>query len=175
MPETQIEVNGTQHLVQAAPDTPLLYVLRNELGLHGPKFGCGLAQCGVCSVLVDGQEARSCVLPLSAVSGHSIVTIEGLPAAYAKEAGRELKGASELHPLQKAWIEEQVPQCGYCQSGMMIQAASLLRSKPNPSIEEIKQGMDGHLCRCGTYFRIIRAVQRAAASMQAASLPQMGG
>src|ERR1700709_2350181 len=121
----KIKVNGLTHPVTASLDTPLLYVLHNDLHLHGPRFGCGLAQCGACSVLMDGKEIRSCVIPVSAVSGKSITTLEGLPAVWAGEP-RGTAPAPELHPLQQAWIEHDVPQCGYCQNGMMIQAADLL-------------------------------------------------
>lgn len=159
-----INVNGSDHTVQATADTPLLYVLRNELKLNGPKFGCGLAQCGVCSVLIDHKEARSCVMPVGYVAGRAITTLEGLPALWAKDKQRDK--ADELHPLQQAWIDEQVPQCGYCQSGMLIQAASLLYENPNPTNQEIRVGMNGHLCRCATYFRIMRAVEKAAAVMR---------
>ena len=159
-----IEVNGVKHRVQGSPNTPLLYVLRDELELNGPKFGCGLAQCGACSVLLDGKEIRSCVTPASTAKGKRITTLEGLPAVWAARRGRAAR-EGELHPLQQAWIDEQVPQCGYCQSGMMIQAADLLASKTNPSEDEIRTAMNGHLCRCGTYPRILTAIQRAAAVM----------
>jgi isoquinoline 1-oxidoreductase alpha subunit len=157
----RIKVNGLVHNVTASLDTPLLYVLKNELHLHGPRFGCGLAQCGACSVLLDGKEIRGCVTPVAAVSGKNITTLEGLPALWAKERG--LTGATPVaHPLQQAWIDEQVPQCGYCQNGMLIQAADLLATTKRPSELQIKQAMNGHLCRCGTYSAIIRAVKRAA-------------
>jgi len=142
-------VNGKEHHVSASGDTMLLYVLRNDLKLNGPKFGCGLAQCGACAVLQDGVAIRSCSTPLSAVGKSNIVTSEGL-------------GTPEKpHPLQAAFIAEQAAQCGYCISGMTIAAASLLKANPNPSREQIKDGMDGHLCRCGTHVRIVRAVERA--------------
>jgi aerobic-type carbon monoxide dehydrogenase small subunit (CoxS/CutS family) len=160
----KIKVNGLVHSVTASLDTPLLYVLHNELHLHGPRFGCGLAQCGACSVLLDGKEIRSCVTPVAAVSGKAITTLEGLPALWAKERGTT-SSVPALHPLQQAWIEMQVPQCGYCQNGMLIQAADLLSSTKNPSDLEIKQAMNGHLCRCGTYTAVIEAIQRAAKSM----------
>jgi isoquinoline 1-oxidoreductase subunit alpha len=160
----KIKVNGLVHSVTASLDTPLLYVLHNELHLHGPRFGCGLAQCGACSVLLDGKEIRSCVTPVAAVSGKNITTLEGLPALWAKERG--LTGsAPALHPLQQAWIELQVPQCGYCQNGMLIQAADLLATTKKPSETQIKQAMNGHLCRCGTYTAILEAIQRAAKTM----------
>jgi aerobic-type carbon monoxide dehydrogenase small subunit (CoxS/CutS family) len=160
----KIKVNGLVHSVTASLDTPLLYVLHNELHLHGPRFGCGLAQCGACSVLLDGKEIRSCVTPVAAVSGKAITTLEGLPALWAKERGTT-SSVPALHPLQQAWIEMQVPQCGYCQNGMLIQAADLLSTTKNPSELEIKQAMNGHLCRCGTYTAVIEAIQRAAKSM----------
>src|SRR6476646_9223846 len=155
----QIRVNGNLSTVAAAPDTPLLYVLSNELELRGPRFGCGLAQCGSCSVLVDGVERRSCVTPLSAVSGKSITTLEGLPAWYAKQKG--LSQAPALHPVQQAFIDEQAVQCGYCYNGMAIKASELLSKNPQPTDAEIRTAMNGHLCRCGTYPRIMKAIQRA--------------
>src|ERR1700753_1022454 len=146
----KINVNGLVHNVSASLDTPLLYVLHNELHLHGPRFGCGLAKCGACSVLLAAKEIRSCVTPVAAVSGKTITTLEGLPAQWAKERG--MTGAApDLHPLQQAWM---VPQCGYCQNGMMIQAADLLSTTKHPSIEQIRTALNGHLCRCGTYLRI---------------------
>jgi aerobic-type carbon monoxide dehydrogenase small subunit (CoxS/CutS family) len=161
----RINVNGLTHNVSASLDTPLLYVLRNELRLHGPRFGCGLAQCGACSVLLDGKEIRSCVTPVAAVTGRDLTTLEGLPALWAKEAGTS-DAALTLHPLQQAWIDVQVPQCGYCQSGMLIQATDLLSSTPNPSREQIQVAMNGHLCRCGTYNAIIEAIQEAAKTIR---------
>ena len=160
----KIKVNGLVHSVSASLDTPLLYVLHNELHLHGPRFGCGLAQCGACSVLLDGKEIRSCVTPVAAVSGKSITTLEGLPALYASQRGTTAN-APNLHPLQQAWIDVQVPQCGYCQNGMLIQAADLLATTKNPSKDQIKTAMNGHLCRCGTYSAIIEAIQTAAKTM----------
>ena len=160
-----IKVNGLNHGVQASLDTPLLYVLHNELHLHGPRFGCGLAQCGACSVLLNGKEIRSCVTPVAAVAGQSITTLEGLPALWAAQSGSTTEAIPQLHPLQQAWIDVQVPQCGYCQSGMLIQAADLLSTEKNPSVETIQQAMNGHLCRCGTYTAIIEAIQVAAKTM----------
>jgi len=160
----KIKVNGLVHSVTASLDTPLLYVLHNELHLHGPRFGCGLAQCGACSVLLDGKEIRSCVTPVAAVSGKSVTTLEGLPALWAKERGTA-SAAPALHPLQQAWIEEQVPQCGYCQNGMLIQAADLLSTTKNPTELQIRQALNGHLCRCGTYTAVIGAIRRAAQTM----------
>jgi isoquinoline 1-oxidoreductase alpha subunit len=160
----KIKVNGLTHGVTASLDTPLLYVLHNELHLHGPRFGCGLAQCGACSVLLDGKEIRSCVTPVAAVSGKNITTLEGLPALWASQRSTS-SAVPELHPLQQAWIELQVPQCGYCQNGMMFLAADLLGTTKNPSVIEIKQAMNGHLCRCGTYTAILQAIQAAAKTM----------
>src|SRR6201992_3090543 len=160
----KIKVNGLAQNVSASLDTPLLYVLHNELHLHGPRFGCGLAQCGACSVLLDGKEIRSCVTPVAAISGKTVTTLEGLPALWAKERGTAAAGP-ELHPLQQAWIDHQVPQCGYCQNGMLIQAADLLSTTKAPSKDQIKTAMNGHLCRCGTYPRILAAVQQAAKAM----------
>ncbi len=155
----EITVNGTKHTVKSSPDTPLLYVLRNELLLQGPHFGCGLSQCGACAVLLGDTQIRSCVTPVAGVVGQKVTTLEGLPALAPKSA------ASGLHPLQQAWIDEQVPQCGYCQNGMLIQATDLLMHNAHPTDTEIRQAMNGHLCRCGTYSAIIRAIKRAAASM----------
>ena len=160
----KIKVNGLSHGVQASLDTPLLYVLHNELHLHGPRFGCGLAQCGACSVLLDGKEIRSCVTPVAAVTGQSITTLEGLPALWASQRGAT-GGIPELHPLQQAWIDAQVPQCGYCQNGMIIQAADLLSLNKSPSTDLIKTALNGHLCRCGTHMRVIEAIKMAAAVM----------
>ena len=161
----KIKVNGLVHNVTASLDTPLLYVLHNELHLHGPRFGCGLAQCGACSVLLDGKEIRSCVTPVAAVSGKAITTLEGLPALYAKSRGTAASAPAALHPLQQAWIDVQVPHCGYCQNGMMIQAADLLATTKSPTEAQIRTAMNGHLCRCGTYPRILTAIQKAAAVM----------
>ena len=145
-------VNGAAQTVSVEADTPLLYVLRNDIGLNGPKFGCGLAQCGACSVLINGKEVRSCVTPVSAVKG-PITTIEGLGTP------------EQLHPLQKAFIEEQACQCGYCGNGMVIAAKALLERNARPTNEEIRQALNGHLCRCASHNRIVRAVQRAAKEM----------
>jgi len=159
----EINVNDRQRTVQSAPDTPLLYVLANELELNGPRFGCGLAQCGSCSVLVDGVETRSCVTPLAAIGGRAVTTLEGLPALYAKQQG--LARVPALHPVQQAFIDEQAIQCGYCYNGMAIKAAELLAANPRPSDAEARAAMNGHLCRCGTYPRILKAIQRAAAEV----------
>ena len=157
-------VNGAAREVQSSPDTPLLYVLRNELQLSGPQFGCGQSQCGACSVLIDGREARACVLPVRSVAGKEVTTLEGLPARWASQ--KRLPATAEtLHPVQQAWIDEQVPQCGFCQNGMMIKAAELLEKTPTPSVAEIKEafmaGPSPHLCRCGSYTAILDAVKRA--------------
>ena len=160
---TRLVVNQRAQEVNAAPDTPLLYVLTNDLALQGPRFGCGLAQCGSCSVLVDGVEARSCVLPLSQVAGKAITTLEDLPAWYAQR--RKLPSTPALHPIQQAVIDEQALQCGYCYNGMMVKAAELLDKNPQPTEAQIRTGMNGHLCRCGTYPRMLKAIQRAAQTM----------
>jgi len=163
-----LTVNGTRREVDVPGDTPLLYVLRNDLGLSSPQFGCGLSQCGACSVLVDGKEARSCVLPVSTLAGKQITTLEGLPDRWAKQKGLATAAAKDtLHPVQQAWIETQVPQCGFCQNGMMITATALLEQTPAPTVEQIKaaymNGPSPHLCRCGTYSAIVEAVQKASA------------
>lgn len=167
-----ITVNGVRREVQAPGDTPLLYVLRNDLELSGPQFGCGLAQCGACSILLDGKEVRSCITSLSDVGpGQEITTLEGLPARWAKQKGLTADDERHtLHPVQQAWIEEQTPQCGFCQNGMMIKATELLESNPTPTVEQIKaayttSGVSPNLCRCGTYTAIIEAVQKASVLM----------
>jgi aerobic-type carbon monoxide dehydrogenase small subunit (CoxS/CutS family) len=163
MPGITITVNGTRREIQAAGDTPLLYVLRNDLELSGPQFGCGLSQCGSCSVLVDGKEARSCVLPLSRVGGSEITTLEGLPARWAKQRGLPAAEAAQtLHPVQQAWIDEQVPQCGFCQNGQIMTAKAMLDKNPHPTDEQIREGMSRTLCRCMTYYRIQAAIKRVA-------------
>jgi isoquinoline 1-oxidoreductase subunit alpha len=169
--ELALSVNGAQHSVSALPDTPLLYVLRNELHLSGPRLGCGMAQCGACAVLVDGQEVRSCIAPLSSAVGKQVTTIEGLAQVWTRKKGLSASDAG-LHPVQQAWIDEQVPQCGYCQSGMIIAAVELLDKNPNPTVVQIKDAFTNkppspHLCRCGTYAAIIEAVQLAAKTMSA--------
>jgi aerobic-type carbon monoxide dehydrogenase small subunit (CoxS/CutS family) len=158
-----IRVNEQNVKVSASPDTPLLYVLTNEMELNGPRFGCGLAQCGSCSVLLDGIEIRSCVTPVSAVAGKSITTLEGIPAWYAKQKG--LPGNPKLHPLQEAFTEVQAVQCGACYNGMTVKGAELLAKNPKPTEEEIRQAMNGHLCRCGTYPSILKAIQLASTKM----------
>jgi isoquinoline 1-oxidoreductase alpha subunit len=170
IPRGSIRVNGVTHQVQSAPDTPLLYVLRDELGLHGPKFGCGLGQCGACAVLVGDRETRSCVTGWTSLKDE-VTTLEGLPARWAKQKGLPAaQAAKTLHPVQQAWIDQQVPQCGYCQSGMMIMAVDLLSRNSNPTEAQIRDAFTStppspHLCRCGTYMSIIVAVQRAAKTM----------
>ena len=174
--ELILSVNGTKHTVNVDPATPLLFVLRNELKLTGPKMGCGMAQCGACAVLLDGKEIRTCITPVSGIEGRQITTVEGLPALWAHEKGLNVvEGQETLHPVQQAWIDEQVPQCGYCQSGMMMVAVQLLSKTPNPSVEQIKDAFTNappspHLCRCGTYAAIIDAVQRAAQAMRGETL-----
>lgn len=145
----ELNVNGKHHSVDVSPDTPLLWVIRETLGLTGTKFGCGMALCGACTVHLDGEAIRSCVTPVSRAVGKEVVTIEGLPAALSS-------------PLQEAWIAEDVPQCGYCQSGQIMSAAVLLRENPHPTDADIDDSMTGNLCRCGTYPRIRRAIHRAA-------------
>jgi len=156
-------VNQRVREVQAAPDTPLLYVLINDLELQGPRFGCGLGQCGSCSVLMEGVEVRSCITPVGVVAGKAITTLEGLPAWYAEQ--RKLAAVPELHPLQQAVIDEQALQCGYCYSGLIVKGAELLSKNPEPSEQQIRTAMNGHLCRCGTYPLMLKAIQRAAHKM----------
>jgi isoquinoline 1-oxidoreductase subunit alpha len=146
---TNLNVNGRSAMVDAPPDTPLLWVLRDVLELHGTKYGCGIGQCGACTVHLNGEPARSCMTPLSAAANARITTIEGLS-----------RGNS--HPLQQAWLELDVPQCGYCQAGQIMSAAALLTKHPNPTDQEIDEGMNGNLCRCGTYLRIRQAIHKAA-------------
>ncbi len=162
---TDLTVNGQRHAVASAPDTPLLYVLTDELALQGPRFGCGLGQCGSCSVLINGVEARSCQTSLASAAGKSITTLEGLPAWYA--AQRKLAVVpTALHPIQQALIDEQALQCGYCFNGMIIKASELLAKTPQPTDQQIRTAMNGHLCRCGTYPRVIKAIHRAAEAMK---------
>jgi len=162
--DLKIKVNEQNWTVAAAPDTPLLYVLSNEMNLQGPRFGCGLGQCGSCSVLVNGVETRSCMTPVSAVSGKSITTLEGLPAWYATQ--KKLPTPPALHPVQQAMIDEQAVQCGYCFNGMIIKASELLSKTPQPTETQIRSSMNGHLCRCGSYPRILKAVTRASQTMK---------
>ena len=161
----RIRVNGRAHTVRAEPDTPLLYVLTNDLELKGPRFGCGLAQCGSCSVLIDGIERRSCVTPIATAENAEITTLEGLPEWFAAKRG--LSAPPALHPVQQAMLDEQAPQCGYCYNGMIVKAAELLERNDDPSDAEIRTAMNGHLCRCGTYPRIVSAIRRAARAIRA--------
>ena len=166
---TTIRVNGQDRQVTATPDTPLLYVLRGELDVMTPKFGCGLAQCGACSVLLGDEEVRACITPISALEGKEVTTVDGLPARWAKRSGTPL-AKDALHPVQEAWIAEQVPQCGICQFGMMIKVTELLENNPKPSDAQIKDalttsGPSPHLCRCGSYAAILDGAHRAAALM----------
>ena len=149
---TSFTINGKTVHAQAEPDTPLLWVIRDEIGLTGTKFGCGMALCGACTVHLDGTPVRSCQTPLSAVAGKKVATIESL-------------SPNNSHPLQKAWIAHDVPQCGYCQSGQLMSAAALLKTNKNPSDADIDQAMSGNICRCGTYARIKAAIKTAAAEM----------
>ena len=153
----RLSINGQRHDVAVDPDVPLLYVLRNDLGLHGTKFGCGLAQCGACTVLVAGQALRSCVTPVGAVAGQEVTTIEGL-------------GSPERpHPLQAAFIDEQAAQCGYCTAGIIMAARAFLAQMPRPTEADVKQALTDNLCRCGTHLRVVKAVMRAAAVMRGGS------
>ena len=153
MAQTTLNVNGVDHVVDAQSDSPLLYALRDDLKLRGPKFGCGLGECGACTVLMDGTAVRSCVTPVSVIGKARIVTLEGLGTA------------EKPHPLQAAFIEEQAAQCAYCINGMIMQAASFLKQNPRPSRDDIKRALNDNLCRCGTHMRIVRAIERAARSM----------
>jgi isoquinoline 1-oxidoreductase alpha subunit len=155
MVKTALSVNGKRRVVTAHPDTPLLWVLRENMKLTGTKFGCGAGQCGACMVHVDGKSAFSCMLQIKDVAGRKVTTIEGLPAKPG-------------HALQKAWVEEQVPQCGYCQSGQIMRAADLLTNNPNPTRDHIVGFMNTNICRCGTYTRIVRAIERAASAIREA-------
>ena len=150
MAQISLEVNGKSRVVNADPTTPLLYILRDDLGLNGPRFGCGLSQCGACTVILDGNTVRSCSLPVTAAQNRKITTLEGLGSV------------AHPHRLQAAFIEEQAAQCGYCMNGMIMTAKVLLDKNPNPSEEEIKRALNGNLCRCGSHLRVIRAVRRAA-------------
>jgi len=149
MSTINLRVNGTAHTVNVEPSTPLLYILRNDLGLQGPRFGCGLGQCGACTVIINGVATRSCVTPTSSVRGE-ITTLEGLSTG------------GILHPIQQAWIEEQVPQCGFCQNGQIMTAKALLDKNPNPTDAQIREGMARTLCRCMTFYRVQQAIKRVA-------------
>ena len=153
MPTVKFKVDGRSVAVDAAPEMPLLYALRGDMGLNNPKFGCGLAQCGACTVHLDGEAARSCVLPLSAVSGREVTTLNGLGTP------------DKPHPLQTAFVQEQVPQCGYCTSGWVMTAAAFLKKNPKASDAEVREALTGLKCRCGTHLAILRAIRRAQAQM----------
>ncbi|MBX9811601.1 MAG: (2Fe-2S)-binding protein [Burkholderiales bacterium] len=153
MSQITLKVNGKTHRVEAEPDTPLLYVLRDNLELHGPKFGCGLGQCGACTVMIDGDAVRSCSMPVSKVGNRPITTLEGLGSS------------KKPHPVQQAFIDEQAVQCGYCINGMIMTATAFLGRNKNPSEADIKRALAGNLCRCGTHVRIVRAVKRAAKAL----------
>jgi aerobic-type carbon monoxide dehydrogenase small subunit (CoxS/CutS family) len=157
MATINLRVNGKPHTVDVDPATPLLYVLRNDLDLHGPRFGCGLGQCGACTVIIKGEAVRSCIRPISTVQGAEITTLEGL-----SQDGK-------LHPLQQAWIDEQVPACGFCQNGQIMTAKALLDKTPAPTDAQIRQGMANTLCRCMTYYRIQAAIKRASKTVSTAS------
>jgi isoquinoline 1-oxidoreductase alpha subunit len=148
----KLNVNGKEHDLDVAPDTPLLWVIRENIGLTGTKFGCGISQCGACTVHLNGTPVRSCITPVASAQGAMITTIEGITSG------------GELHPVQQAWIEEQVPQCGYCQSGQIMSAVALLRDNPDPSDADIDSAMSGNVCRCGMYSRIRKGIKRVAKS-----------
>jgi len=153
-----LNVNGRRYDIEVSPDTPLLWVLRENLGLTGTKYGCGMARCGACTVHLNGRAVRSCVMPVSSAAGKEVVTIEGL-------------SVDRTHPVQQAWIAEDVPQCGYCHSGQIMSAAALLSANPKPTDADIDRAMAGNICRCGTYARIRRAILRASAIMAAGTPP----
>lgn len=163
MSRISLTVNGTSHTVDVEPSTPLLYVLRNDLDLHGPRFGCGLGQCGACTVIIKGEAVRSCVRPVSSVAGEEITTLEGLAVN------------GKLHPVQQAWIDEQVPQCGFCQNGQILTAKVLLDRNPNPTDTEIREAMDRTLCRCMTYYRVQAAIKRVARGATSSQAVGQGG
>lgn len=162
MANISLRVNGKAHTVDVEPSTPLLYVLRNDLDLTGPRFGCGLGQCGACTVLIKGEAVRSCIRPVSAVGNDEVTTLEGLAQG------------GKLHPIQQAWIDEQVPQCGFCQNGQILTAKALLDKTPHPTDAQIRQGMNGTLCRCMTYYRINKAIKLAAKRLGPPSPPGGG-
>jgi aerobic-type carbon monoxide dehydrogenase small subunit (CoxS/CutS family) len=162
MANFRLRVNGQPHEVDVEPATPLLFVLRNDIGVQGPRFGCGLGQCGACTVLIKGEAVRSCIRPMSSVQGAEITTLEGLAQN------------GVLDPLQQAWIDEQVPQCGFCQNGQILTARALLNRTPNPTDAQIRQAMNSTLCRCMTYYRIQAAIKRAITPRQAQAGPEQG-
>ena len=167
----KLTVNGQEHSVVATVDTPLLYVLRNELNLTGPRFGCGLGQCGACSVHLDGKPIRSCVTPVGNAAGHKITTLEGLAAAYDNgnvKASPSSPDRTKLHPVQQAWIDEQAPQCGSCQNGWIMYSAYLLATVRKPTDSQIRSALSGLKCRCGSQVGILRAVERAAKAIEEA-------
>lgn len=163
MSNISLNVNGQNHMVDVDPETPLLYILRNDLQLNGAKFACGVGQCGSCTVIVDGEAVRSCITPVGSVQGRKITTLEGLGTA------------EKPHPIQQAWIEEQAVQCGFCMNGHMMTAKVLLDSNPQPTDAQIREGLSDVLCRCGTYYRVIGAVKRAADLMKSTGAGQKGG
>ena len=167
-----LTINGATIETSASDEPPLLYVLTDELLLKGPRFGCGLAQCGSCSVLVDGVETRACVTPIASLEGKAITTLEGITEYYAAETGTARAAST---PLQDALVEEQAIQCGYCYNGMVIKGTELLLNNPNPSDSEIRSAMNGHLCRCGTYPKILSAIRKAAENQQTAVLSDAQG
>jgi nicotinate dehydrogenase subunit A len=153
MARISLKVNGKSQVIEAEPDMPLLYALRNDLRLNGPKFGCGLAQCGACTVILDGNAIRSCVTPISAVQNKSVTTLEGLGST------------KKMHKIQQAFVDEQAAQCGYCINGMIMSSKALLDKNPKPTDSQIKEALAGNLCRCGTHIRILRAVKRASGQL----------
>ncbi len=157
MSTVNLKVNGRSHTVDVEPGTPLLYILRNDLELHGPRFGCGLGQCGACTVIIEGEAVRSCIKPVESVGASEITTLEGLGTP------------EQPHPVQQAWIDTQAVQCGYCMNGQIMTAKALLDRKPNPTDAEIREGLADVLCRCGTYYRVIQAVKRASKITRAAA------
>ena len=159
MSTVNLKVNGRSHTVDVEPGTPLLYILRNDLELHGPKFGCGLGQCGACTVIIEGEAVRSCIRPVESVGASEITTLEGLGTP------------EQPHPVQQAWIDTQAVQCGYCMNGQIMTAKALLDRNSNPTDAEIRQGLADVLCRCGTYYRVIQAVKRASEITRATAAP----
>ena len=167
-PPVTLRLNGRTAQPQAPADTPLLYVLRNELDQHGPRFGCGLAQCGACTVHVDGRATRSCVTPLRVAAGRNVTTLDGLAARWRQQQG--IADATVLHPVQQAFMDEQAAQCGYCINGWIMTAVALLEAQPHATDAELRQGLAGLKCRCGTQVSVLRAVKRAALLMRDAKV-----